>query len=364
MRRLLPFILALTVIATGCSPKPAESLAVPPPEPEPTPQKKTGTSWYWFSDTGIHWAASPSEIPGKAFTPWTEAVRVADAAIVEGIPSLLINRLGVLSPGTSGTGLHTDPDRFASHTAAGFYRTEAGTAVRLYRNSIFAGDTKSGIALTGYDPVSGSFTDLYFAADLGVPAQAQCVSLDRVGSMWYAAFKNDKAGKVEFSYLEFPAFPARNRETGAYDLSDFRNLDTTGYQESVAPFAWSSAPDQLRSLLSAIPDETPISVRVHTRSARSPQTYVREGPGEPLACRAWVSDEATSALFADGTFYFRADNSTETVKSIRLPALTRGYVYGEYVIVGKKLVTAWEEQRFYETGRAGLLEIPLPDALY
>lgn len=364
MRRILPIIIALSILAAACTRKPVETAIVPPGESEAVPQNQTGPVWYWFSDTGIHWAESPANIPGRSFAAWTETVRVADAAIVEGIPSLLINHLGVLAPGASGSGLHTDPNRFPNHTAAGFYRTEAGTAIRLYRNSLFAEDTKSGISLAGYDPVSGSFSDLFFAADLGVPAQAQCVSLDRVGSMWYAAFKNDKDGKVDFTYLEFPSFPQRNPETGAYDLSSFRRLDTTAYQESVAPFSWSAVPEQLKTLLSAIPAETALSVRLHSRSARSPQTYAREGSGDPLICRAWVSDDTTSALFADGTFYFRADNSTDTVKTLRLPALSRGYVYGEYVIVGKKLVVAWEEQRFYETGRAGLLEIPLPDALY
>jgi len=363
MRRILPSLLALIVIATGCAPKKAEPTVTMDPEVTAV-QDSSGPAWYWFSDAGIHRAESPATIPGRAFEPWTEAIRVADAAILEGTPSLLINHLGVLAPGSAGTGLHVDSSRFPNHTAAGFYRTESGTAIRFYRNSIFAEDTKSGIALAGYDPASGSLSDLLFAADLGVPGQAQCVALDRVGSMWYAAFKNDQDGKVEFIYLEFPSFPVRNPENGAYDLSAFRKLDTTAYQESVAPFSWGSAPEQLRAMLSSIPTETALSVRIHSRSARAPQVYVREGTGDPLTCRAWVSDDATSALFADGTFYFRADNSTDSVKTMRLPALSRGYSYGEYVLIGKKLVVAWEEQRFYETGRAGLLEIQLPDVLY
>lgn len=205
---------------------------------------------------------------------------------------------------------------------------------------------------------------MLFAADFGLPAQAQCVGLDRVGSRWYAAFKDEQKGKVDFTYLEFPAFPSRNPATGAYDLSEFRKLDTTAYQESVAPFDWSAVPEQLQSLLSAIPETTPLALKARSRANRAPQVYVREGSGESVVGKAWISDESSSALFADGTFYFTPDNSVERVKTMRLPALSRGYVYGDYVIVGKKLIAAWEEQRFYETGRAGLLEIPLPDALY
>ncbi len=362
MSRILPCFLAVAVVLGGCartSPKIAEIQ-----DAETAPAQSAGPEWYWFSDSGIHKADSPANIPGRNFVPWTEAVRVADTAIVDGTPSFLINHLGVLAAGASGATVRTDPARFPNHSAGGFYRTENGMAIRLYRDSLFAEDTKSGIALAGYDPADGTFTDLLYAADLGLPSQAQCVALDRIGSRWYAAFKDEKNGKVNFDYLEFPAFPARNPETGAYDLSAFRKLDASAYQDSVAPFAWSVAPEQLRTLLAAIPDEAALSVRVHSRSARAPQTYVREGSGDPLACRAWLTDDTASALFADGTFYFRADNSTDTVKSLRLPALSRGYVYGEYAIVGKKLVASWEEQRFYETGRAGFLEITLPDALY
>ncbi len=362
MSRILPLLLTLVMVFSGCAKNgsaPSESAKTASPEAE-----SRGSAWYWFSDSGIHMAPSPADIPGRAFVPWTEAVRVADVAVIDGVPSFLINRIGVLAISDSKGGVRTDPDRFAKLTAGGFYRTENGTAVRLYRNSFFAEDTKSGLFMALYEGSSGAFSDLLYAADFGLPPQAQCVALDRVGTMWYAAFKSEKAGKVDFAYLEFPAFPGRNPETGAYDLSKFRKLETAAYQDSVAPFGWSQAPDQLRSLLSALPQETSISVRARSRADRSPQSYVREGTGDPLLAKAWLSDDATSVLFADGTFYFRPDNSMDTVKTLRLPALSAGYVYGDFVLVGRRLIVAWEEQRFFETGRAGLYEISLPEGLF
>lgn len=364
MSRILPLFLTLALIPSGCARHGSASTETAKTGASAAEEESRGPAWYWFSDSGIHKAPSPAEIPGRTFVPWTEAVRVADVAVIDGVPSFLINRIGVLAIADAQGGVRTDPDRLAKHTAGGFYRTENGTAVRLYRNSFFAADTKSGLFMALYEGATGTFSDLLYAADLALPPQAQCVALDRVGTMWYAAFKSEKDGKVDFTYLEFPSFPGRNPETGAYDLSKFRKLDTSAYQDSVAPFGWSQAPDQLRSLLSALPQETALSVKTRSRADRSPQSYIREGTGDPLTARAWLSDDATSVLFADGTFYFRPDNSTDAVKTLRLPALSAGYVYGDFTLVGRRLIVAWEEQRFFETGRAGLVEISLPEGIF
>ena len=90
---------------------------------------------------------------------------------------------------------------------------------------------------------------------------------------------------------------------------------------------------------------------------------MREGTGTPVEGRALVSGHETAAPFADGSFYFRPAKSDAKVAHLQLPALSRGYVYTDFVIAGKKILAAWEEQRFFETGRAGLLEITLPDAV-
>lgn len=332
----------------------------------------SASGWYYFSDTGIHAASNPSEIPAKAFKPWTEAVRVADAAVINGMPSLLINKLGIMTTGSNSESpaLHTSTELFPSNTAGGIYKPENGTFVRLYRNSFFSG--KNGKAdenktdspcLARYEQDKGIFTSYLTASNFGLPKEAQCVALDRIGSMWYASFKNEHDGKVEFTYLEFAAIPEKKDDPGSVDLSGVQKISSDSYQKSVTPFSFKDAPEQLASILSDIPAGTGFSLKVYSPDGESAQSYVKAGEGTPVDGTAFVSDAKTAVLFADGTFYYRADNASGKAQVLHLPSLTRGYVYTSFILTGNRLLAAWEEQRFFETGRAGLLEITLPDAV-
>jgi hypothetical protein len=369
MKHTLPVIAAAALLfSTACAPRNVQTSAG---TAAPESSVKSSSGWYYFSDTGIHPVANPSEIPARTFRPWTEAVRVSDAAVINAAPSLLINRLGVMTSGSgSGTpALHTD-SLFSGTTAAGLVRTDDGIAIRVYRNSFFADDSAgagsagNGACLAGYDPSTGRFSVILNASDLGLPADAQCVALDRIGSMWYASFKFDNQGKVDFTYLEFEAFPKRDAASGAFDLSGIRHIGKDVYQRSVTPQSISDAPDQLKSILEGLPAGTACNLRVYSRSVKAAQTFIRSGEGTPVDGTAFVSDDRTAVLFADGTFYYRADNSSGKINILKLPALSSGYVYTNFVLAGKTLIAAWEEQRFFETGRAGLLETALPDAVY
>ncbi len=322
----------------------------------------SGSHWYYFSDSGIHAAASPQEIPARNFRPWTEAVRVADSCVIDGSPVLLINRLGIMTAGTEngGAALHRDEGLFPSYTAGGLYRSEGNTLVRLYRNSFFSDGAASTSCLARFDGNSGSFTPLLASADFGLSATAQCVALDRIGSMWYASFKDEKDGKVDFTYLEFPAIPA----SGGKGVEGTRRVSKDDYQKSVTPFPFKDAPESIATLLAPIPEGTAFSLKVRSESADAAQTFVRDGSGTPVEGSAFVSRKGTAALFADGTFYFRPADSGKAASVLRLPTLSRGYVYTDFVLAGKKILAAWEEQRFFETGRAGILEISIPDEVY
>ena len=360
-------VLAIVVLA-GCakSGSPENETAAESAETAP------GSGWYYFSDSGIHAAKSPSDIPARTFVPWTEAVRVSDAAVIDGTPTFLINHLGLMTGASESesSALHTDTALFPGMTAAGIYQTGTGTGIRVYRNSFFAdnaakADPAAGaVCLAGFDTASGTFPVLLTASDLGLSGNAQCVALDRIGSMWYASFKYEKDGKVEFEYLEFASFPARSTDTGSVDLSGIRKISAETYRTSVSPFSYEDAPDPLKSALTRLPAETAFNLKVYSRAAPSAQTYVRAGEGTPVDGSAFVSDERTAVLFADGTVYFSPNNTPDANQVFHLPALSRGYVYTNFILSGTKLVAAWEEQRFYETGRAGLLEITLPDTLY
>ncbi len=372
---LLIAILGL-LFSTSCMNKNSPATAKTADEPVAS-LKNNGTLWYYFSDSGIHPAQNPSDIPARTFVPWTEAVRVSDAAIVNKIPSLLINRLGLMTSGTGNgaSALHTD-SLFSSNTAAAIYNTGTETGIRLYRNSFFSGSGNSAaggaqetsVCIARYNPETGTFSVALKASDLELPENAQCVALDRIGSMWYAAFKYEKDSKVQFSYLEFESFPERKEGSGPLELSGIRKISSETYQKSVAPFSFPDAPDSLKSVLSGLPQTTAFNLRVYTPVSKSAQTYARgndhAGETKVVDGTAFVSDEKTAVLFADGTFYYRRDNTAEKTQILQLPVLSNGYVYTNFILTGKSLLVAWEEQRFFETGRAGLLEISIPDAVY
>lgn len=332
---------------------------------------ENGARWYYFSDTGIHPAQNPSEIPARSFVAWTEAVRVADAAIINKGPAFLINRLGLMTSGSSGESpaLHVDASLFSGNTADGLYNTGKETVIRLYRNSFFSQaenrNSKEGsVFLAQYKNETGSFSVSLSATDLGLPQNAQCVALDRIGSMWYASFKYEQDSKVQFSYLEFESFP--EQKSGSFDLSGIKKISSDTYQKSVAPFSLEDAPDSLKSIVKGIPTTTGLTIRVYSPVSRSAQTYVRTGNAETTSVEgsAFVSEEKTAVLFADGTFYFNPDNSSSKVLLLHFPVLSNGYVYTHFIFSGKTVLAAWEEQRFFETGRAGILEINLNDAVY
>ncbi len=370
MKNLLACLLfASCLVVTSCAAKSGETLPVTQDHRSATPAPESANQpvWYWFSAQGIHSTRTPSDIPFRPFQPWTEAIRVSDSAQVDGNPVLLINRLGILSGNPQSPALHREPELFARGTAAALYRLDTGTAVRLYSQSIFSRSQQSSVVLARYAPDTGRITEWISAADFGLSEQAQCVAMDRIGSMWYAAFKEDIGGRVEFTYLEFERFPTSDTEDGnknALPSPSYRRIEAQVYQQAVSPFSWSQMPSVLRDLLSEIPDTMPLSVRVRSEDRSSAQTYVRDGEGTPLEASAWITDARISALFADGTLMTREGSSGARTARVKLPPLSDGYVYTNFVLSGKTLLASWEEQRFFETGRAGLLEIHLPDTVY
>jgi hypothetical protein len=325
------------------------------------------SGWYYFSDTGIHPADNPGSIPARNFVPWTEAVRVSDAAIVDGTPSFLINRLGLMTSGTAGgsPAMHTD-SLFSSATAAGILKTQGTTAVRLYRNSFFAEKSAASpgesICLARYEPASGGFTALLSAADLGLPKDAQCVSLDRTGTAWYASFKSEAGGKVDFIYLTFETLPARD-SAGKVDASGVRKISMDAFQKAVSPASVTDAPDGVRNILAKLPDTLVYTVKLYSDATQSTQTYARRGEGTALDGTAFVSPSSSAILFSDGTFYYGPNGDSGDIRTIQLPALSRGYVYTSFLISGTSLIAAWEEQRFFETGRAGILVTTIPNGV-
>lgn len=361
MKRML--ILAVAALFISCGGNTSRQQTEVSAEQPAEASVKTGPQWFYLSENGIHQADNPASIPARTFRPWTEAVRVTDAAIIQGAPVFLINKLGIMAGGAAGSApaLHRD-SLLAAATSGGIYRTDTGAGIRLFRNSIFAeGEGPGGEqpCMIEWNPSTGSVSPWLSSLDFGLSKEAQMVALDRIGTRWYASFKTVTSSKVDFDYIEFQQFPQK----GAPASAGMRKINQDQYISAITPFSFADAPEQLVSLLEVIPESTGLTVRTYSRSAKAGQTYQRSGEGGSVDASAYVSDDRTAVLFSDGTFYYRPDNTSRKRVILRLPALSSGYVYTSFIITGKSLLASWEEQRFYETGRAGLLETSLPDGV-
>jgi len=271
------------------------------PLPEPIePDTATGKPWYYLSSRGIHAAPSPRSIPAKPFVPWTEAVRVSDVAILPDGPVFLINRLGVMAPGSEDIPpvLAEDPDFFAGQTAAGFVLTGEFTAIHRYRNSFFS-ETAGKISddyLIRYSPITSTFSPLSRISNLGLPPDSQCAGLEHAGNRWYAAFKVQRENRVEFVYRTFTTLPPE-QDT---DPDGSRTLEATEYQQAVMPEPYGTLPENVRSLLFGIPDETPLSIRLYPSGTGTTRTYVRNGDGNYREGYAFVNGSDTVATAYTG----------------------------------------------------------------
>lgn len=324
------------------------------------PEATNGKPWYYFSDQGIHAVSSPRSIPARSFVPWTEAVRVSDVAVLPDGPVFLINRLGVMAPGSQYIPpvLAEDRNFFPGQTAAGFVLTGDYVAIHLYRNSFFSqtAGTSGDDYLIRYSPVTATFSPLARTSNLGLPPESQCSGLEYAEDRWYAAFKVQRDNRTEFVYRSFSTLPPEQ----AIDPSGSETLEAAVYQEAVMPRSWGALPEQLRTLLTAIPESTPLSIRLYPAGRGTTRTYIRDGEGNYREGYAYIHGSEAAVLFSDGTLFLDRNG----MKAYKLPPLSGGYRYTGFLVSGTVLLAAWEEQRFYETGRAGILEIPLPNEVY
>ncbi len=320
----------------------------------------TGRPWYYLTEQGIHAAASPSDIPPRPFVAWTEAVRVADTAVLPDGPVFLINRLGIMTPGSENLSpvLATEPSFFFGKTAAGFVLTGNHTAVHTYRNSFFADKATRApdTFLVRYEPFTTAFSPLSHISNLALPEGTQCSGLDLVGDRWYGAFKIEQDNQVDFQYRIFSVMPPEQDP----DPAGITFITAAEYRNAVAPRPLSDLPEQIFTLLSRIPDDISLSIKLYPSRKGTTTTYLRGTSEHSRNGYAIDTGSSQAVLFSDGTLYIRQ----KTVRIFKLPALAAGYQYTGFLISGTVLLAAWEEQRFFETGRAGILEIMLPDGVY
>ena len=324
-------------------------------------------NWFYFDGTGaLVRAENPSLIPAVEFKPWTEAVSVLDAVFSGQEPVLLVNKMGLLSSSMvamSGSSVvFPNAEKLSSGTAASLASENGKTYIRFYRNSVFSRNPLSQPVSLFFCTDSAPFliAGAVYADDFGAKKNSQCVSLNYTGNPaepWAAAFKSslDNAGGVLFEYLAFSSLPLSSGfESRVVSAGDFQTL--------IEKNSKARLPEAFSGFVSMIPGSHGFSLKISGKGFPASRTFVSGENSPVLNGCGFLTDKTAAALFSDGTLYIApADNADNAsgIKCIRLPSLNGGYIYTSFIISGEKILAGWEERRFYETGRSGILEVTL-----
>lgn len=349
-------------------------------------EERTGeilTSWFYFdSSESLVEAPSPSAIPSPGFRPWTEAPAVMDAGVAGGFPILLVNKKGALSAetllpspamaareGGPAPAFAVPRDVFpsASSLSAGTLASlafeEGKTFVRFYKSIVFDSDRASqpvALFLCGeapYFPLEAAF----FASDFGASEDAQFVSLNYAAGdePWAAAFKSrvGVAGSVMFEYFALAALPGSSGfSSRKVSADEFNSLSESARGEEV--------PQAFASMLSLVPERARVSMQIAGEGFPKSREFVTGGHEESLSAWGFAFNGAAAALFSDGTFYYSPSENSGVVKCLRFPRLNGGYTYTALIFSEEGILAGWEERRFYETGRSGIIAVSVPAGFF
>lgn len=343
-------------------------------------------AWYYFSESGFKQIDLPQNAPAAFAKPWTEAVRIACASSV--VPPAhserplpfaayaLVNKKGILCLGENDIQLFCDESIFSADTADSLVFSGGKPVFYLYRSTFFNPNKdrqqtslhQSRPFLVEFNAETNLFYPLVSYANLNLDINDQITGYFWNGSTWACSAKKNTENGVTFSYFYWQPLiplaelsPALGQETFL-----FNPLTEEKYKELNMPKFFKSAPQELKDLLSCIPDEFSFYVSWKDGSGTTPVSYCQLGSSDsPFTARAGISypPKYSAAVFADGTTYLKKLGEKDSIVAFRLPLLPSGFSYGEEAIAGNTLYVAWEESSFFKTARAGFISVNLNEIL-
>lgn len=334
--------------------------------------------WYYFTRGGIEEVLLPQDAPQMIFRPWTECVRASGAATIADRSYFLINRAGlaVLPPSLDEEPtLKTDTLYFTDTTAGNLTAVAGNPVFHVYRNSFFNSKASENPLpfLIQYQSAADLFFPLLKVSDLGLSAQAETVHLWYDGSSWAASFKESTEERIKFTYLQFFSYEPIISLTGEATQEQLQTKELTkeAFEAVVCQYELYQSPIRLQELLAQIPSELALSVDFRSADGGTAINYWRGAEdATPYKAKAADGGSFIMAVFSDGTTYFSGALPKSPVLNggkpiaFRLPKLPQGFVYTDFTVSGSVLYCAWEEELFYQTGRAGMIAVDLAKVLY
>lgn len=362
-------------------------------------QDQSDHVWYYFTQDGFAQTDLPENSPLFGSLPYTEAVRISSAGNAVNANDengnkayALVNRLGVLCFEGEKISLAKDISVFSDRTAANLVFVNDTPVFSVYKSAFFNGtidsaaykkdsgshyfliqfDDKSKIS---YPIINGS--NIFDAADYNVDNSYEVTDYFWDGKTWYCSLKSlpDSEGKTSFSYLKFqPAAPLLSiSPVTASNLITVKESNVNEFRNAMHIMDYSIAPERIRKMLKGFSDEIIFNLEVKSAGGTSPRLYENIPPaatGKELSAKAIISQSWSAALFEDGTLFIEGALPGKHILrggkpvAIRLPKLSDGYVYSDFVISGTTLYAAWEQTDFYKIIRSGFLSVDLDSTLY
>jgi hypothetical protein len=345
--------------------------------------------WFAFTGDGFEGVAFPSLAKKIDFSPWTEAVRVCDAAMLGNGSSrgafFLVNGLGMLTfSGDGSIKLARDASYFSNSTvdslfiasdAPGQNGGRGFPVFHHYINAIFnSADTPRETVVIRFDPDAQVFYPVLLKREIKLDIKDEVSAVSYNGKEWLCQIRLDgdsaqaRTDYRAYSFLESLSAPGvqKNIVERAITQDEFRNsLQSESFAES--------APERLKNLLPAIPPDIQFFLECRFQDLSAPKRFSQESENPDavgISGYAVVADTYVIALFEDGTVYFQGaltgypSYRNNEVTVFKLPALGDGFSYGVCTVSGGKLFAAWEEKRFYVTARSGFVQVNLDSLLY
>ncbi len=377
LKKILPSLFFILFVFTGCKKEtqaPAEKLQ----DISVKDRAKSEVSkalWYEFSEGS---SKSPvilkkisKPVASGSLLPWTEAVSVTGVGLMYTPPILLVNRAGIVE--FSDFDL-SEPnlkafDYLYDRTVDGFYSSNDGTLLRVYRNTLFSSDpiltSDRQAFLCRYNPVSEEIIPLYFPENFGLPKYAQCTHLEKISRFWYLSFKIETKNQVNFAFFKVKSIEKiASAKYSEITKEEFQNAlkpvvvqagevysdsDLNIISESFQEFFKSSEIGEVNLIISA-PKDLDCKRRFIVKNAKSKSGF------KPIDATALLETQGCKIIILteSGVMFFFKDKDGENIIK-RLPNLSDGLVYGYFIVSNNRVVAAWNEETFFEIGKTGIL---------
>lgn len=350
--------------------------------------KNKSFKWFYLTKDGFEQVEKPQRAPGVLKKPWTETLRISYMAQAnenspldiapEAAPKVyaLVNHVGIIAFDGRENKIHKDDIIFQNRTADKIVFMNGTPIVSFYKNSIF---NDKAFASEQFRPFLVQFTTdscVFFPIltyeNLALDENSHINDFCWNGTQWFCSVKSSKKDETKFAYLKF------RPETALLSISpesNFVHIEQSTEDEFRAqrrPQKFENAPARVQELLGKMPNDFNFYAECKLAGGPTPREYLRGSVSSGTMRKATVqiADTWIGALFQDGTMYLngalygqRILNGSKPI-ALRLPKLPSGYVYSDFGISGTTMFAAWEECEFYQTGRAGFIEIDLAKILY